>query len=213
MRYTGKVLLLIGFLLAALASLTPVTPAPVAANDSPIYLPLIKRGTTVCLSAQETELANSINAYRVNNGLSSITVSVSLVQVAHAHVQDLHQNKPHEQAGCNLHSWSDQGTWTPVCYTDDQSQARDMWNKPREITNGVYSDSGIELAYSASEQASAADAFNAWQNSPDHNEVILEEGLWAGAQWLAMGVGIYENYAVLWLGASPDSAGTAGQCQ
>jgi uncharacterized protein YkwD len=87
-----------------------------------------------------------------------------------------------------------------------------MWNKPREITNGVYSGSGYENAHRNSGGATAESAFNGWRNSSGHNAVILEEGIWQGQNWPVMGVGIYENYAVLWFGDQSDPQGSVSEC-
>lgn len=88
-----------------------------------------------------------------------------------------------------------------------------MWDKPREITSNVYSGNGFENAYRSGGTATAAGAFNGWKNSPGHNAVILEQGVWSNYDWPAMGVGIYENYAVLWFGDQADPQGAVTQCQ
>ena len=87
-----------------------------------------------------------------------------------------------------------------------------MWDKPREITSNVYSGNGFENAYGSSGQASATGAFDGWKNSPPHNAVILETGIWDGMNFPAMGVGIYEHHAVLWFGDQADPQGTAVAC-
>ena len=171
-----------------------------------------------CLSTEEAQLVNSINDYRNANGLPDVLASKSLTLVAQWHVIDLHENNPDtgQDHGwpCNMHSWSDQHPtlWNPVCYTGDHQYASGMWNKPREITNGIYTGNGYENSYGTSGQATASSALNAWKNSPGHNAVILEEGIWAGSNWPAMGVGIYEHHAVLWFGDRTDPQGTATPC-
>jgi uncharacterized protein YkwD len=64
-------------------------------------------------SSTAARLANLINAYRVEHGLSVIPASRSLTQVAQAHVEDLELNRP--AGACNGHSWSAAGEWTPCC--------------------------------------------------------------------------------------------------
>jgi hypothetical protein len=71
---------------------------------------------------------------------------------------------------------------------------------------------GFENAYSSIGQASARGAFNSWTNSPSHNAVILETGIWAEMNFPAMGVGIYEHHAVLWFGDQADPQGIAVAC-
>jgi len=172
-----------------------------------------------CLSSEEETLVELINSYRNNNGLSRVPVSYSLSFVAQWHVIDLHENEPDTGSDhgylCNMHSWSDAypNLWGAVCYTSDHAYAEAMWDKPREITDGVYWGNGFENAYGSSEQTSASGAFNGWINSPPHNDVILEQGIWAGQDWPAMGVAIYEHHAVLWFGDQIDPAGTASGCE
>jgi uncharacterized protein YkwD len=173
----------------------------------------IGTGSGACLSAEEISLANLINNYRDTNGLSSVPISKSLTTVAQWHVWDLQTNNP-VTTTCNLHSWSGQkpDLWTEMCYTADHAQAQKMWDKPKEITHNVYSGYGYEISASAS-QITAAKAFAMWQSSSAHNEVILEQGIWAGQNWSAMGIGISGNYAMVWFGNMADPLGTITQCQ
>ena len=172
-----------------------------------------------CFTTEEAELLQLLNDYRNQNGLPDVPFSKSLTAVAQWHVIDLFHNRPdtgtdpNTGLACNLHSWSDQGIWSPVCYTSDHTYASGMWDKPREITGNIYSGNGFENAYRSGGTATAAGAFNGWKNSPGHNAVILEQGIWSNYDWPAMGVGIYENYAVLWFGDQADPQGIVTQCQ
>jgi len=128
-----------------------------------------------------------------------------------AHVWDLEINEPHSEPNCNLHSWSDQGSWTEVCYTDDHLYADLMWSKPSEITGDVYGANGYEN--SASGVSSAAHALSLWQGSPGHKDVILNQGIWASRDpWPAMGAGMLAGYAVVWFGDAADPNGTISVC-
>ncbi len=193
----------------ATVSPSPVPPTPTAATaDYPTP------GT--CLTAQEAELARLVNDYRNATGLPDVTVSKSLTHVAQAHVLDLHYHEPDSGTddrglACNMHSWSDQGEWSPVCYTSDHANAAGMWSKPREITGDVYTGSGYEISYGFSGQASPSGALDAWQNSPGHNGVIIEQDEWG--PWQAMGVAVYEHHAVVWFGEEVDPQGTIAVCQ
>lgn len=165
-----------------------------------------------CLSPQESQLADLINAYRADNGLAAIPVTVSLTEVAHWHVWDLDANAPHG-GDCNLHSWSTQDAWSGVCYTSDHAQAQGMWDKPREITEDAYSGNGYEIAYWTSGTATASGALSGWQSSSGHNDVILNQGIWTGRNpWPAMGIGIRAGYAVVWFGDIADPQGEIGAC-
>jgi uncharacterized protein YkwD len=167
-----------------------------------------------CLNEQEAELVALINTYRGQNGLPPIEASRSLTMVGHWHVIDLETNAP-VQGSCNMHSWSNAQPqhWSAVCYTADHAKAAGMWIKPFEITNGAYSSHGYENAAWSSGQISASQAFNQWKNSPGHNAVILELGMWQGKNWQAMGVGISQHYAVLWLGQPADPHEEIGLCE
>jgi hypothetical protein len=153
-----------------------------------------------------TTLASLINQYRVAQGLSAIPVSVSLTRVAEAHVADLEKNAP--TGTCNLHSWSNQGNWSSCCYTGDHAAAQCMWDKPREITNGVYKGDGYENAAWNSGVMTAAGALEQWKSSPAHLDVILNRGIWANSQWKAIGAAVSAHYAVVWFGKETDPAGS-----
>ncbi|MBI5407878.1 MAG: CAP domain-containing protein [Nitrospirae bacterium] len=171
-----------------------------------------------CLSSKEMELLKLINEYRINNGLAPVPVSRSLSTVARTHAVDLHINKPYEHRDydgsiCTLHSWSDKGKWSPGCYTDDNRHARLMWNKPKEITDNAYTGTGYENVYlTLMKELSVIRAFESWENSPSHNSIILELGDWENIGWPAIGVGIYENVAVIWFGDKADPLGAVDPC-
>jgi hypothetical protein len=163
-----------------------------------------------CLSPDESTLGQLINRYRAENGLAPVPVTQSLTLVGQWHVWDLDVNSP--QGGeCNLHSWSDAGNWTPVCYTPDHANATGMWYKPREITGNAYTGIGFEIAYEGSSNPVAV--LDAWKASPSHNDVILNAGAWAGYNpWPAMGIGMRNGFAVVWFGSNADPQGTIALC-
>lgn len=160
-------------------------------------------------SSDEVVLARMINDYRAYHGLPPVPVSRSLNAVAEAHVRDLMRNRPDDATGfgrgrCNMHSWSSSGPWKPVCYTRDHSRASAMWSKPREITRGAYSADGYEIAFWSGGEITPGFALDGWRDSPGHNDLIVEDGPWRGADWQAMGLAIHGNYAVVWFGKEPD---------
>jgi hypothetical protein len=161
------------------------------------------------LTEKERQLADLVNQYRQDNDLSALPVTNSLTKVARTHVVDLNTYHPDTQTYgtgiCNRHSWSDHGIWTPVCYTGN-SQAAQMWNKPREITES-YDGSGYEIACWNSQEITPSAAMDEWKGSSDHCDTILQQGIFAGTTWQAMGVGIDGNYAVVWFGEEVDPAG------
>lgn len=159
----------------------------------------------VCLSDQEKELYALIMEYRKAKKMNKIPYSSKLTQVAQAHVKDLALHYDFSQnAKCNPHSWSDNGEWSSCCYTDDHKQAQCMWDKPREIAN--YEGDGYEIAYYHSAGAKALNALEGWKKSKGHNPLLINLGMWKEIEWKGIGVGIYENYAVVWFGRENDAS-------
>ena len=162
------------------------------------------------LYPEEMELAALINAYRIERGLEPFEVSRSLTKVARAHVNDSNAHRPERGqdargVDCNLHSWSDQGDWTPVCYTSDHEYAEKMWNKPAEITGGLYQGSGFEISTWRSSGMTAEGALTSWQGSPPHHNVIIGDGWWSNLT--VMGVAVSGEYSHVWFGTENDPAG------
>lgn len=156
-------------------------------------------------SAQESELIELVNEYRAEHGLPAVPQSSSLCTVGHLHAVDLAEQNPHGPAECNLHSWSGAGAWSACCYTSDHMEAQCMWDKPRELTD--YQGNGFENAAGNGGTLTPAQALDLWRGSPGHNDVILNQGMWADLPWGAVGAGIHEGYAVLWFGDQVDPAG------
>ncbi|WP_230467538.1 CAP domain-containing protein [Lujinxingia vulgaris] len=153
-------------------------------------------------TAEAFELYELIMAYRAENGLPELPLSPSLSAVAAAHVDDLNAHPETTDGECNLHSWSDQGSWTACCYTPDHAEASCMWDKPRELSD--YPGDGYEISAMSTFMA-PDNALRLWQNSPGHNAVILNEGSWS-TPWGAIGVGIAGQYAHVWFGREADPA-------
>ena len=140
--------------------------------------------------------------YRKSLNLPSIPLSKSLTIVAQTHVKDLDTYKPDQKKSCNMHSWSDKGKWTSCCYTDDHKRASCMWSKPAELTN--YKGVGYEIAHWSSSSVTPTGALKGWKNSKGHNEVLTNKGIWQNKEWQAIGIGIKNNYAVVWFGEEKD---------
>jgi uncharacterized protein YkwD len=160
------------------------------------------------LTSDEQELAQNINAYREEQGLAPLSVSVSLTETARAHVEDSNAYSPEKvSTDCNLHSWSDNGNWTPVCYgaSDDDGVKTRM--KPSEITDGVYTGDGFENSYWHKEEATVEKAMNGWKNSESHNALMTGQNSWSTIT--TMGVAIEGNYAHVWYGREDDPQGYA----
>ncbi len=157
--------------------------------------------TTYCPSTADTVLYRMIMKYRGSLGLDTISLSNSLCYVSFSHTLDLQMFNPNKPP-CNLHSWSNNGIWTSCCYTPDHRKASCMWDKPREMTS--YKGDGFEIATFYSAGMTPQIALAAWQKSTRHNEVIVNKGIWKAMKWRAIGVSIYDNYAVVWFGTERD---------
>jgi hypothetical protein len=153
------------------------------------------------LNEEEKKLYDLIMQYRKTQGLPIIPLSASLTYVAQTHVRDLIDNHP-DIGNCNTHSWSDKGSWTECCYTSDHAQAEGMWSKPKELTS--YQGLGYEIAFWSSDNTTAAESLSGWKSSSGHNAVVLNKGIWGSHPWKAIGIGIYNNYAVVWFGEELD---------
>ncbi len=159
------------------------------------------------LSSEELKLAKLINEYRKSQGKKELKISKSLTKVARLHSIDQQYNYKNklDYRGIkgNLHSWSENGPWSPVVYTPDNKYCELMWNKPREITS--YPGNGYEVTYWNSNKATAEKALNSWRNSRDHNNVISSNGQWHDLN--VMGVSVYKNYSNVWFGVEEDPEG------
>ena len=165
---------------------------------------------SVCLSPEEYKIYEQLNAYRKQYKLPRIPLSASLTTVAQTHAKDLEINQP-VKGNCNLHSWSDKGTWSACCYTNDHANAKGMWGKPKELSS--YPGDGYEIAYWQSDGANANAAISGWKKSPGHNNIMINRDIWKKLTWNACGIGLYGNYAVVWFGRENDPAGEAKKCQ
>lgn len=154
-----------------------------------------------CAEGEEVQLYELITEYRRINNLPPIPISKSLSYVARVHAMDLSFNRP-DFGGCNPHSWSDKGNWTPCCYARDAKRLECMNKKPRELTS--YKAKAWEMVYEGGEKALAMDAFELWKEIGVTRDYILNQGKWE-KPWKAIGIGFYENYACLWFGEGDDT--------
>lgn len=160
---------------------------------------------SICLSSEEKKLYDLIMDYRKSKGLSAISISAKLTQVAQVHARDLADNYEFDpQNKCNPHSWSEKGNWSSCCYTSDHNQAKCMWDKPNEIAG--YVSPGYEIAYYSSAGATAIEGLEGWKKSPSHNPLLINEGMWKKATWKGIGIGIYKQYGIVWFGELEDKS-------
>jgi len=183
---------------------TPNTTTPAVSTQEAQVIEALK---AMGLTEKEAKLYYMINAYRESLGLPKLSFSKSLTEVARAHVRDSNTYTPENQVDSrgirgNLHSWSGNGSWTPVVYTSDHHYMYDMWSKPREITN--YTGNGYEISASG-RRISPETALDLWKNSPGHNQVMSTQGMWSDLK--TMGVSIDGHYAHVWFGSDADPDG------
>jgi hypothetical protein len=152
------------------------------------------------MTTEEQALFDLIMKYRKSKSLPPIPFSPALTIVAQTHAKDLTENNP-DQGRCNLHSWSNKGIWSPCCYTGDHAKAQCMWDKPRELTS--YRGNGYEISAWSSDDITAAEALEMWKGSPGHHACVINSGIWKES-WQAIGIGIYQGYALVWFGNEPD---------
>lgn len=163
----------------------------------------------VCMSADEMKLASLINNLRKQNRLPEIPLSVSLTFVAKTHVADLQTNKP-DTSICNSASWSDKGRWSPCCFNSYVLKYECMWDKPKELTSYTYR--GYELSYFEEGIVNVDSVFKLWNSTTAARDMLLTREDHADKKWLAMGIGISENYVSIWFGQRPDPAGRPHKC-
>ena len=184
---------------------TPNTTTPAVSTQETQVIEALK---AMGLTEKEAKLYYKINAYRESLGLPKLSFSKSLTEVARAHVRDSNTYTPENQVDSrgeqgNLHSWSGNGSWTRLVYTDDHHYGNGMWSKPREITN--YTGNGYEISSWSSGVISPDKALNLWKNSPGHNQVMSTQGMWSDLK--TMGVSIDGHYAHVWFGSDADPDG------
>jgi len=160
-----------------------------------------KEAYSHCVTHDEMQLYALINNYRKQQRLSKIPLSSSLSYVARQHCIDLSENIKDL-----THSWSS------CDYNNrDKDSYYCMWLKPSEMTN--YLAYGYECLYANfGGKITAEEALSAWKKSPNHNNVIINKGIWTKIKWRALGVGIYKGYAAIWFGEDTDLEETPKIC-
>jgi hypothetical protein len=163
-----------------------------------------------CITHEEYRLFKLISDLRKSEGLSAIPLSSSLSYVARIHVRDLNDNRP-DTSYCNLNSWSDKAFWTSCCHSRFTPDPDCILGKPAELTD--YNGEGHELVYWDSEAALPDTVYQFWLTIDGAVDMFLNRQKWAMYTWNAMGVGIYNGYASVWLGDEADPASEPGICK
>jgi hypothetical protein len=122
--------------------------------------------------------------------------------VAKIHARDLFINNP-DTSFCSLNSWSDKGEWTACCHSRYTPNPVCIVNKPKELVN--YPGEGHELVFWDSEQLNPDTVIRFWKSIEMTREVLLNQKKWSYFNWKAIGVGLYNGYACVWVGEVPDT--------
>jgi len=158
---------------------------------------------TVCnsqtLTPEETKLYDMIMEYRSTTGLPKIPLSKSLTIVARTHIRDLILNKP-DTGNCNMHSWSADGEWQPVCYTPDHANAEYARIKAKEIVGYPGYSYEIIARVPNNFYITAKLALDGFKSSAPHNAAIMNLNNWNDNEWKSIGIAVYANYACVWFG-------------
>lgn len=155
-----------------------------------------------CVSQQEYALYRKINDYRASKGMQVIPVSRSLSYVAKMHVIDLYENHP-DTSYCNLNSWSDKGPWQACCHSKQKPVPECILDKPKELTS--YPGQAHEVCYFDSHLIQVDTVMNFWIKVEQARDILINNRKWSMFTWQAMGVGIYKQYACVWLGEAIDT--------
>ena len=154
-----------------------------------------------CISAEEYQLYQLINDYRKAFALPEVVLSKSLSYVAIAHARDLAANF-NPDTTCNMHSWSDKGRWTPICFPSEQSKKNNVHLKAKEIIG--YPSEAFEITYWSNVENSPRQILSFWRENKLSANLLINQEEWEDKTWKAIGVGIEDGYAVVWLGESID---------
>lgn len=156
---------------------------------------------SLCLDDQELKLVELINRFRVENKQPAIGLSRSLSFVAKTHVNDLQMHKQ-DTSICNAHSWSDKGNWKSCCFNNYVNSNDCMWDKPKELTPYPYR--GYEMVFSEEGIVDVDSVFRLWRTTEEAADMLLTRNMHSDKKWLALGVGVSENYVSLWFGQRSD---------
>jgi hypothetical protein len=154
-----------------------------------------------CISAEEYQLYQLINDYRKVFALPEVVLSKSLSYVAIAHARDLAANFNADTI-CNMHSWSDKGRWKPICFPSEQSRKNNVHLKAKEIIG--YQTEAFEITYWSNVENTPKQILGFWRENTVSADLLINRAKWENHTWKAIGIGIEDGYAVVWLGEGID---------
>lgn len=77
-----------------------------------------------------------------------------------------------------------------------------MWDKPKELTPYIYR--GYEMVFNEEGIVQVDSVFYLWKTAYEAVDMLLSRNQHSDKKWLAMGVGVSENYVSVWFGQRPD---------
>lgn len=158
--------------------------------------------TSFCISPAESNLFESINAYRKIMGKYPLGLSKNLSIVARAHLTDILEHHP-DTGICSPYSWSFGNQGDTCCIARGKNSLDCSRSKPLYLT--TYPDVGYELLYYDDHAADPESALRFWKTEKISKDMLLGEGRYSELQWVAIGIAVDKNYISLWLGEAPDS--------
>jgi len=162
-----------------------------------------------CISQEEYQLYLLISDYRLALSLPPISLSKSLSYVAKTHVKDLAANY-NPKSSCNMHSWSNKGKWIPICFPAEQSKKNNVRMKAKEIIG--YPAEAYELTYWSNIANNPNHVFDFWLEKIPSANMLFNRNEWESTSWKAIGIGMKNGYAVVWLGKTVDYEVSTSVC-
>ncbi len=163
-----------------------------------------------CINENERKLYKLIDDYRSEKGLHTIPISRALTQLAKMHAKDIVNNRP-AKATMSIHSWTNKGKWKSCDYTNDTKGQNCMQDKPAELTS--YKHKGYELiAINENGEMTADFAMKDWKNNSTYGIMLVNKTGWQDKNWEAIGIAVYKNLAIVWLGENTDKSGAPVAC-
>eukprot|EP01083_Nonionella_stella_P115973 344268_1 len=155
------------------------------------------------------KLADLVNGYRRQKGLSTIPYSKALMKVAKLHVENSCQVTSLSNRDCwNPHSWDKiPGTrqdYKTCCYDPWKGNTgKCIWDKPREIAG--FDENGFEI--SSGGGSSLNDFLDGWKESSSHDDTITQSNSWKYYKWKSIGcAAVIGQVAHCWFASKSDSS-------
>ncbi|MCC5943542.1 MAG: SPOR domain-containing protein [Bernardetiaceae bacterium] len=163
----------------------------------------------LCLIQDEMQLYQAIDDLRNTFQQHQIPISKALTYTAKMHARDL-ANHYKQNDDCTVHSWSDQGDgkWTACCHTTKPEDANCMWKKAKEVSG--YAGEAYEIVYYGKKRV--RQVVNEWKKGGNELDILANKGDWKDFDWTAIGLAVYEDWVVIWVGEKKDPLPSPSYC-